>query len=35
MEESVYIVFRAATTGYGLVLLKVLRDTGWEREMAN
>ena len=29
---SVHLAFRAATTGYSSALLKVLRDTGWERE---
>ena len=29
---SVHLAFREATTGYASVLLKVLKDTGWERE---
>ena len=31
-KHSVHLAFRAATTGYSSALLKVHRDTGWERE---
>ena len=29
---SIHLAFLGATTGSGSVLLRVLRDTGWERE---
>ena len=32
IQERVHLAIRAATTGSGSALLKVLRDTGWERK---
>ena len=34
-NQYTYLALRGAITGSGSALLKVLWDTGWEREMAN